>query len=329
MISLHEATMSNFSSLSDLKVADDQKDFIGTADWILALAYADRAQNAHAMAIVMGEKPIGLVMTSEFTQENEPGFYYLPQFFIDVRYQRRGYGRQALKLVLDKLSAEKRFDSVRLDVDHADIAAISLYRSLGFHETGYSDPAHPGLLFLGLDLSQWAHSCAGERITELSTASLIMRTVNENDVNEVARMWELEGPISAEEAQKAIEYMQNNHRMNIVGNIHHICFAVFEKEKNDIVGWCGLDGKTAGKLHLFYSIDSKYRNRGYATQCAAKLLSYAFDEAQVSFVNGGCAKDNIASFKVLIKIGMIENDFEENGDPLFLITKEQYRNINV
>ena len=57
-------------------------------------------------------------------------------------------------------------------------------------------------------------------------------------------------------------------------------------ENYTFIGWCGLDGETVGKLHIFYSIDKAFRNKGYATQCAEKLLSYAFDVAQVPFVNG-------------------------------------------
>jgi hypothetical protein len=48
---------------------------------------------------------------------------------------------------------------------------------------------------------------------ELHTEDLILRTVTVNDIEEVARKWEFEkGAISKGEAQKAIEYMQNNHK---------------------------------------------------------------------------------------------------------------------
>lgn len=91
-----------------------------------------------------------------------------------------------------------------------------------------------------------------------------------------------------------------------------------------IIGWCGLDGKSGDKLHIYYSIDASYRNRGFATQCAERLLSYAFDEANVEFVNGGCDRNNMASYKVMKKIGMIQNGFEENGAPLFFIDANVY-----
>ena len=163
---------------------------------------------------------------------------------------------------------------------------------------------------------------------EIHTQDLILRTVTAGDTDEVARMWEFEKcAISIEEAQKAIEYMQNNHKKNEIGHIYHLCFAIFEKGRNIIIGWCGLDGKIEGKLHIFYLIDANYRNKGYATQCAEKLLSYAFDDAHVSFVNGGCDKNNIASYRVMEKIGMKQSGFEDNGNPLFFIDNEIYHNL--
>ena len=158
--------------------------------------------------------------------------------------------------------------------------------------------------------------------------SLLLKTVTYEDLDEVARMWEFEkSAISMEEAKNAIEYMQSNHTQNKIGCIYHLCFAIFEKDKSKIIGWCGLDGKTADKLHIFYSIDAQYRNKGYATQCAEALLSYAFEEARVPFVNGGCDKNNIASFKVMSKIGMKQNGFDENDDPLFFIDETLYRTL--
>jgi RimJ/RimL family protein N-acetyltransferase len=162
---------------------------------------------------------------------------------------------------------------------------------------------------------------------QLHTADLTLRTVRAIDLNEVARMWEFEKcTISLEEAHRAIIYMFNNHLQKKPGCIYHLCLAVFEKNTNKIIGWCGLDGKTSDKLDVFYLIDSEYRNRGYATQCAERLLSYAFHEACVPYVNGGCDKDNIASIKVMTKIGMKQDGTEKNGDPLFYISKEQYLN---
>jgi len=164
---------------------------------------------------------------------------------------------------------------------------------------------------------------------ELHTNDLTLKTVTDDDINEVARMWNFENDsIPLIEAKEAIDYMQNNHKQNRTGFIYHLCFAIYEKDKNSIIGWCGLDGQpetdNPDRMEIFYSIDSAYRNKGYATQCALKLLEYAFEVAKIERVYGGCDKDNISSFKVLSKSGMVLFRLEENGDPKFFIDKDVY-----
>jgi len=169
---------------------------------------------------------------------------------------------------------------------------------------------------------------------ELYTDDLLLKTVTDADINEVARMWKFEqGNIPLSEAKDAIEYMQNNHKQNHMGLIYHLCFAVFEKGKNNIIGWCGLDGKpkpeNPNRMEIFYLIDSAYRNKGYATQCAAKLLEYAFEIAKMERVYGGCDKGNTPSFKILAKVGMVLYMVGGNGDPKFFIDNDIYRKAKI
>ena len=161
---------------------------------------------------------------------------------------------------------------------------------------------------------------------ELITERLILRTVEQRDVKEVARMWDFErGPIPEEEAGRVLERMAENHRKNRPGRIYHLCLGVAEKSAPEtIIGWCGLDGTSGDKLHIFYSIEPEHRSRGYATQAAKALLEYAFTNAQVPYVNGGCYKDNLASYRVMEKAGMRRAGTGENSDPLFFIDRETY-----
>jgi RimJ/RimL family protein N-acetyltransferase/broad-specificity NMP kinase len=142
-------------------------------------------------------------------------------------------------------------------------------------------------------------------------------------------MWEWEkGPVTIETARKAIHSMQENHNKNRFGHIHHLCFAIFEPENDRIIGWCGLDGQCVpGQIVIFYSIDSAYQNKGYATRCASKLLEYAFEDLGIDCVYGGCDKGNIASRRVMEKIGMKKDSTDESGDPSFYIDKEIYNNF--
>ncbi|WP_322181303.1 GNAT family N-acetyltransferase [Neglectibacter caecimuris] len=92
-----------------------------------------------------------------------------------------------------------------------------------------------------------------------------------------------------------------------------------------IISWCGLDGEAGpGNTVLFYMIDEKYRNRGYAAQCAVELINYAFEKMEYDIIYGGCVKDNIESYKVMQKAGMTQNSFYENGDYIFSMDKETF-----
>lgn len=155
-----------------------------------------------------------------------------------------------------------------------------------------------------------------------------MRTVTDNDVEEIARMWEYPQEITIEKAYEALRYMETTHNKNRQKAICHLCLGVFRKEDpNSIIGWSGLDGEAEkGKTVLFYIIDEKYRNRGYATQCAIELLRYAFEDMEYDVIYGGCARNNLESYRVMQKAGMIQNAFYENGDYIFSIDRDKFLN---
>lgn len=161
---------------------------------------------------------------------------------------------------------------------------------------------------------------------EIKTNDLILRTMTENDIEEIARMWKYPHETTIDKAYEALKYMEDTHNKNRKKSICHLCLGVFQKqEPNIIIGWCGLDGEAEiGKTVLFYMIDEKYRNQGYATQCAMELINYAFEKMEYDIIYGGCAKSNVESYKVMQKAGMVQNSFNENGDYIFAIDKETF-----
>jgi ribosomal-protein-alanine N-acetyltransferase len=140
---------------------------------------------------------------------------------------------------------------------------------------------------------------------EYKLQDITLRPVTHDDLAEVARMWNFEeGEISLEAAEKAVIWMQNNHAQNRAGKILHMCLGVFDNRTGRIIGWCGLDGRSGTAIHIFYQIDKDYRGKGYATDCTRKLLEWGFSVMQVDRIDGACARDNIASKRVLEKVGM-------------------------
>ena len=168
---------------------------------------------------------------------------------------------------------------------------------------------------------------------KLQTGRLTLRTVSMKDSLEVARMWNFEnGEISIEEARKAIIWMNANHKKNRLHRITHLCLAIFEKNRDKIIGWCGLDGgygnnKDKNRIVIFYLIDKDYRRKGYATECAEKLLEYGFLKLKVNRIDGGCAIDNIGSKKVLENIGMRNMKIIKGNSYDYHLTYEEYTHM--
>ena len=81
-------------------------------------------------------------------------------------------------------------------------------------------------------------------------------------------------------------------------------WAVFLKDNNVPIGWCGLRYNDEHMIDLGFRFFRMVWNMGYATEAAIGTLNYAFDELQILEVVGRTSKANIASKKVLEKAGM-------------------------
>lgn len=152
-IRLVKVDYSNFEDLIDLKVADDQKNYVASNIFSLAEAYAAKTSGGYAMpfGIYLDDKPIGFIMfgyypdldyaKAAFGEELEipdyiPESYLLWRFMIDREYQRKGYGREALKLALDFIRTYPCGDAdcCWLSYEPENDVARKLYRSFGFAE---------------------------------------------------------------------------------------------------------------------------------------------------------------------------------------------------
>ena len=68
----------------------------------------------------------------------------------------------------------------------------------------------------------------------------------------------------------------------------------------------------------------KYRNKGYATQCVVELLRYAFEDMGYESIQSGCAKDNMASYRVMEKAGMRLISRTKHGGYNFEMSKDDF-----
>ena len=152
MIELRPIHEENWQEAASLRVSEGQKGFVAPAVGILARAYAYRACDARALAIYADETMVGLALIRDL--DEEPACYELQQFMIDEKHQRHGYGREALKKILEHLRREGQYDCVEVCVRADDEAALRLYESEGFRDTGSIDPGAPDCKNLRLGFAE-------------------------------------------------------------------------------------------------------------------------------------------------------------------------------
>ena len=151
----------------------------------------------------------------------------------------------------------------------------------------------------------------------LETERLIMRDLLHTDID---GMFELDSNIEVhkhlgknpittkEQAKDNIAYIRQQYEDHGIGR-----FAVIEKSSGDFIGWSGIKFNTGDKEVLvdkrdFYDIGyrfiPRYWGKGYASETSFTTLDYGFTVLNIETMCGAAEVENIASNKVLQKIGL-------------------------
>ena len=117
----------------ELAVSEAQRTFVSDRMKLLARAYAYRGQRSRAFLLCEDGLPVGMGLYYDLP---ELQCYDLSQMFIDERYQGRGFGKAAVRAILEELKADGRYDRVILCYIEGNEAAKRLYEQFGFEETG-------------------------------------------------------------------------------------------------------------------------------------------------------------------------------------------------
>ena len=134
-IELKELTEDNLKQCFELKVSSDQARFIASNEesWKAA---KENAKTARPFAIYCDGKMVGFTMFAFDEDYEDPNDrYWLWRFMIDERYQRKGYGTAALKLIIEYFR-DHGANNIRLSTKPANTTALNMYRKAGFRETG-------------------------------------------------------------------------------------------------------------------------------------------------------------------------------------------------
>ena len=134
MIHLETVTPDNWRL--GLQVRDDQHNYVSDSAGILARAYVYRNNRSQVFIIYNDDLPVGMGMYYDLDDFNA---YNLSQFFIDQRYQGKGFGYEAVNQILRLMREDGKYDKVVLCYIEGDDAAQKLYEKLGFCHTGEED----------------------------------------------------------------------------------------------------------------------------------------------------------------------------------------------
>ncbi|MCW5518764.1 GNAT family N-acetyltransferase [Aureitalea sp. L0-47] len=173
----------------------------------------------------------------------------------------------------------------------------------------------------------------------IETDRLILRDMEEYDVEGIFALdsdpdvheYLGKNPITTmEQAKEVIDYVQNQYKQHGIGR-----WAVIDKKTNDFIGWSGLKFETTVREFDYYDLGyrfrKKYWGKGIATETAIASLQYGFDKLELDEISGAADVDNIASNKILQKVGLrYVETFEFEGIPhhWYTLKRSEWLEIN-
>ncbi|MBS4174422.1 GNAT family N-acetyltransferase [Bacillus sp. FJAT-49736] len=131
MLHLETITKDNWRKAISLRVREDQLNFV--ASNAVSLAQLNFLENFHAKGIYLGEEMIGFALYGIDEDDHE---YWIYRMMIDQKHQGKGYGKEAIQLVIDDIRKmkEERHQTITLSYEPSNEHAKRVYEKVGFQE---------------------------------------------------------------------------------------------------------------------------------------------------------------------------------------------------
>ena len=169
--------------------------------------------------------------------------------------------------------------------------------------------------------------------------------------------------VTLEDAQDMFEYCSNKHTMRYerseftdIKDLENMLtwfienkglFVIRLKNSNRVIGHITLTPTTPrffNEYNLGYILHEDYQGFGYCTEACKVIMKYAFETLDIHRIRAACNPDNIASWKVMEKLGLqkeahfkkracFRND--EDGNPIYTdefvyaLNVEDYTNMHM
>lgn len=131
MLHLQTITKDNWLEAISLRVKEDQVNFV--ASNAVSLAQLNFLENFHAKGVYNGEEMIGFALYGIDEDDHE---YWMYRMMIDQKHQGKGYGKEAIRLVIEDIKAmkEERHQTITLSYEPENEHAKRIYEKMGFKE---------------------------------------------------------------------------------------------------------------------------------------------------------------------------------------------------
>lgn len=131
MLHLKTITKDNWVKAISLRVREDQVKFV--ASNAVSLAQLNFLDNFHAKGIYQEEEMIGFTLYGIDEDDHE---YWIYRMMIDQKHQGKGYGKEAIQLVIDDIRNMKEdcHQTITLSYEPTNEHAKRVYEKIGFQE---------------------------------------------------------------------------------------------------------------------------------------------------------------------------------------------------
>lgn len=108
------------------------------------------------------------------------------------------------------------------------------------------------------------------------------------------------GAVDERATEQMLKAFMKSYEMNGFG-----IWACVNKMSGNIIGHCGFNVlPVSGDIEIAYLLDKPYWGKGIATSIALETLQYGFDELKLNKIVALAYPQNIASIRVIEKLGM-------------------------
>lgn len=166
----------------------------------------------------------------------------------------------------------------------------------------------------------------------INTKRLFFRTISLIDLEDIHRLHSLPEtdkfntlgmPEGIETTKKIlaewITAQKQNPRKTFIFTINLI-------ETNQLIGLIAINlGKPIYRTaEVWYKTHKDYWGNGYTTEALKQIINFGFNELNLHRIEAGCATENLASIRVLEKVGMIREGMKRKILPIRGSWKDNY-----